>query len=136
MTEMDNSAISLQYWDGERRSKLRKPDHFKVIRLARQVLSVGGAGPSVEDHARSIGYSASQVRRFAVQVLGEPLASFTRRLRLERAAGRVCAEAASINVIATDAGYATCAAFSKSFFAWFGSAPSEFRVVNSANRRL
>ncbi len=78
MTEMDNSTTSLQYRGGERQSKLRTPDHFRVIRLARHVLSVGGASPLDEDLARAIGYSASQVRRFAGHVLGEPLASFAR----------------------------------------------------------
>jgi AraC-like DNA-binding protein len=91
---------------------------------------------SDDDLARFIGYSARQVRRFAGHVLGEPLLSFARRLRLERAAGRLRAEAVSIKETGKNEGYETLAAFSESFFAWFGSPPSEFRVLNSSKGPL
>lgn len=131
MTESEHSARVLQYAPPGGSRSLRPPERFTALRLARVLLTCTSRESAHGEIARAIGYSGSQVRRFANEVLGEPLASFAKRLRLERAAGRLCSEAVPVAEIGSDAGYATGTAFSRAFRVWFGSTPSEYRALNS-----
>lgn len=61
-------------------------------------------------------------------MVGEPLGQFVRRLRLERAARRLCeAPDRSITEIALDTGFASPASFAKAFRERFGVSASEWR---------
>lgn len=59
--------------------------------------------------------------------VGETVAEYIRRLRLERAAMRVAFTGESVTNTALGAGYETPAAFARAFRERFGMSPSEFR---------
>jgi AraC family transcriptional regulator len=59
--------------------------------------------------------------------VGETVAEYVRRLRLERAAMRVAFTGESVTDTALGAGYETPAAFARAFRERFGMSPSEFR---------
>lgn len=65
-------------------------------------------------------------RIFSTHV-GETVAEYVRRLRLERAAMRVAFTGESVTETALGAGYETPAAFTRAFRERFGMSPSEFR---------
>src|SRR5471030_1643771 len=63
-------------------------------------------GPlSEEALANRVGYSLVHVRRIFQAAMGEPLVTFIRRLRLERAAGRLSLGEQRIGTVAGDAQY-------------------------------
>jgi AraC-like DNA-binding protein len=80
--------------------------------------------------ANRIGYSRVQARRTCRAAFGEPIASFIRRMRLERAAGYLSSTDLAISSVASDAGYCSSSAFSKAFCDHFECSPSEFRTFN------
>jgi len=59
--------------------------------------------------------------------VGESISGFIRRLRLERAAGRLLDGDEPVMVIALRAGYYSNQAFTRAFLASFGEPPSQFR---------
>ena len=65
-------------------------------------------------------------------MVGESPRELGRRLRLERAAHRLRDTDLAIAEVAAEAGYATPAAFTKSFLAEFEVAPSAFREAGAA----
>lgn len=58
---------------------------------------------------------------------GEPVYEHIRRLRLERAAGRLMLSEESVGMIAFDAGFETHEAFTRAFKAKFGQSPQAYR---------
>lgn len=68
-------------------------------------------------------------RTFCTQV-GEPPATYIRRLRLERAGDKLRMGAVDIGEIALSVGYGSHNAFSKAFKNHFGLSPSQFRRLN------
>lgn len=84
----------------------------------------------------SLGYSACHIRRICHECTGEPIAFFIRRLRLERAAGRLTAGDRTITEISGEAKYTTIQAFSKAFAAHFGTCPTEFARSNRSQRAV
>ena len=69
-------------------------------------------------------------------MLGESLGSHIRRLRLERAAGRLKLSQMQVVQIALEAGYETHEAFSRAFRDSFGCSPTQFRERNRRNAQL
>lgn len=63
-------------------------------------------------------------------MIGEPVAQYVRRIRLERAAGQLHGSARPVTEIAFDAGYDSHEAFTRAFRARFGLSPSAFRASN------
>lgn len=76
------------------------------------------------------GFSASHFHRIFTAYVGENIASYVRRVRLERAGRKLRMGAVDITEVALAAGYDTHAAFSKAFKQQFGLSPSEFRKLN------
>jgi AraC family transcriptional regulator len=64
---------------------------------------------------------------------GESLAGHIRRLRLERAAGRLKAAPTPVVEIAFEAGYETHESFTRAFHAAFGISPAQFRRRHRAD---
>jgi AraC family transcriptional regulator len=67
-------------------------------------------------------------RRVFRGLVGETPLELHRRLRMERAAERLCCTRASVTAIAFDAGYDTHEAFTRAFGQRYGASPSAFRV--------
>jgi AraC family transcriptional regulator len=75
-------------------------------------------------------FSVSHFHRIFTAQIGENIASYVRRVRLERAGRKLRMGAVDITEIAFAAGYDTHAAFGKSFKQYFGLSPSEFRKLS------
>jgi AraC family transcriptional regulator len=83
-----------------------------------------------EDLAGLAGFSVPHFHRIFTALVGENIAAYVRRVRLEQAAQQLQAQTVSITQIALDSGYDTPAAFSKAFKQHFGVTPSEFRQLH------
>ena len=73
------------------------------------------------------GFSVPHFHRIFTAQVGENIAAYVRRVRLERAGRKLRMGAVDITEVALAAGYDTHAAFSKAFKQHFGLSPSEFR---------
>lgn len=76
------------------------------------------------------GFSVPHFHRIFTAHRGENIASYVRRMRLERAGRKLRMGAVDITEVALAAGYDTHAAFSKAFKQQFGLSPSEFRQLD------
>lgn len=73
------------------------------------------------------GFSVPHFHRIFTNHMGENIADYVRRVRLERAGRKLRMGAVDITEVALAAGYDTHAAFSKAFKQQYGFTPSEFR---------
>jgi AraC family transcriptional regulator len=73
------------------------------------------------------GFSRFHFHRVFRAVVGEPLAAYVRRERLQWAAGRLRDGGRDVTSIALEAGYETPSAFARAFREHYGVAPSAFR---------
>jgi AraC family transcriptional regulator len=78
----------------------------------------------IADHA---GFSRFHFGRVFSLAVGEPLAEFGRRLRIERAAWHLKNTDDSISSIAAESGYESLEGFSRAFREWFHVSPTEYR---------
>jgi AraC family transcriptional regulator len=76
------------------------------------------------------GFSVPHFHRIFTGCVGENIASYVRRVRLERAGRKLRMGAVDITEVALAAGYDTHAAFSKAFKQHFGLSPSQFRQLD------
>ena len=75
------------------------------------------------------GFSVPHFHRIFTAQVGESIASYVRRERLERAGRKLRMGAVDITEVALAAGYDTHAAFGRAFKHQFGLSPSEFRQL-------
>jgi AraC family transcriptional regulator len=75
-------------------------------------------------------FSVPHFHRIFSDCVGESIASYVRRLRLERAGRKLRVGAINITEVALAAGYESHTAFGKAFKQQFGLSPSEFRALN------
>jgi AraC family transcriptional regulator len=80
--------------------------------------------------AEVAGFSVPHFHRIFTACVGENIASYVRRVRLERAGRKLRLGAVDITEVALAAGYETHAAFSKAFKQQYGLSPSEFRQLD------
>lgn len=83
--------------------------------------------PTLEELAEVAHFSPYHFHRIFRGMVGESVRAHIRRLRLERAAGRLVTGDDPIIRIALDAGYESHAAFTRAFGAMTGLSPSEYR---------
>jgi AraC family transcriptional regulator len=76
------------------------------------------------------GFSVPHFHRIFTAQLGENIASYVRRVRLERAGRKLRMGAVNITQVALAAGYETHTAFSRAFKQQYGLTPSQFRQLN------
>jgi AraC family transcriptional regulator len=87
-------------------------------------------GPLALDELAALAcFSRYHFHRIFKGMVGESVKEYVRRLRLERAASQLKLGSASVVEIALDAGYESHEAFTRSFKACFGAAPSHFRSI-------
>jgi AraC family transcriptional regulator len=89
---------------------------------------------SLEEIADAAFFSKFHFHRIFKAAVGETLAEFTRRLRLERAANWLCSEKMDITTIAMDCGFSSSQNFAKAFKWHFGMTPSEYRKSKNGNK--
>ena len=80
--------------------------------------------------ATMAGYSLPHFHRIFTAEIGENIAAYIRRVRLERAAHKLMAGAVDLTEVAMAAGYQSHAAFSKAFKQRYGYTPDQFRKLN------
>ena len=89
---------------------------------------------SLEEIARAASFSPFHFHRIFKAVVGETVAAFTRRLRLERAASCLLSDRhADITTVAIDCGFSSSQNFAKAFRVQFGTTPSAFRSSKNGN---
>src|SRR5512135_1020133 len=76
------------------------------------------------------GFSVPHFHRVFTACVGENIADYVRRMRLERAGRKLRMGAVDITEIALAAGYDSHAAFGKAFKRQYGLSPSEFRQLD------
>lgn len=80
--------------------------------------------------ANMAGYSLPHFHRIFTAEIGENIAAYIKRVRLERAARKLMQGAVDLTQVALAAGYQSHAAFSKAFKQRYGYTPSQFRRLN------
>ena len=75
-------------------------------------------------------FSVPHLHRIFTACIGENIASYIHRVRMERAGRKLRMGAVDITEVALAAGYQTHAAFSKAFKQQFGLSPSAFRRLD------
>jgi AraC family transcriptional regulator len=91
---------------------------------------------SLEEIATAAAFSRFHFHRIFRAVVGETVAAFTRRLRLEMAANRLLAlPREEITTIAMDCGFSSSQNFAKSFRRHFGTTPTEYRKRKLGNKQ-
>lgn len=83
-----------------------------------------------QELANMVGYSLPHFHRVFSAEMGENVAAYIRRIRLERAARKLMFGAVDLTQVALAAGYQSHAAFSKAFKQRYGYSPSEFRQLH------
>lgn len=82
--------------------------------------------------AQRAGLSRSAFAARATAMLGEPIGSYVRKLRLERAAALLSATSLPVKVIAARVGYDSEAAFTRAFARAHGVGPRDYRRAHGA----
>lgn len=91
--------------------------------------------PGVEEIARAAHFSKYHFSRIFKAVVGETVAEFARRLRLERAAHRLRYNPSlDITAVAHESGFSSSQNFATAFRKHYGVTPSEFRKNPNAGR--
>jgi len=89
---------------------------------------------SLEEIAQAASFSMFHFHRIFKAVVGETVAGFTRRLRLEMAANRLLSNHHDdITMIAMDSGFSSSQNFAKAFRQHFKMTPSEYRKSKIGN---
>jgi AraC family transcriptional regulator len=109
-------------------------------RLHETCVRIDGVKKYIHDHidepltrealADVAGFSVPHFHRIFTAQLGENIASYVRRIRLERAGRKLRMGAVDITQVALAAGYDTHTAFSRAFKQQYGLSPSEFRQLD------
>ncbi|MGL6370229.1 AraC family transcriptional regulator [Aeromonas hydrophila] len=90
--------------------------------------------PSLDEVAAAAAISTFHFHRIFKTMIGETIAGFTRRLRMERAARRLLGSPQSdITTLALAAGFSSSQNFAKAFRQHFAMSPSEYRQQQGGN---
>ncbi|MBL0590547.1 AraC family transcriptional regulator [Aeromonas veronii] len=90
--------------------------------------------PGLDEVAAAAAISTFHFHRIFKTMVGETIAGFTRRLRMERAARRLLASPQSdITTLALAAGFSSSQNFAKAFRLHFAMSPSEYRQQQGRN---
>jgi AraC family transcriptional regulator len=104
----------------------------RILRVLAHIQEHLDSPLSLDELSRIACFSPYHFHRIFKGMVGESVKEYVRRLRLERAAGRLKLGSAMVIDIARDAGYESHEAFSRSFKAALGVSPSEFRRLRRA----
>ncbi len=130
MAETDNSAMNLQYAPSHRANAVRNAKERILSDVIKLLVGSKVDTFSESSVAANLGYSERQFRRIWWEAAGEPLGSFARRIRLERAAGMLSNSTVGIAEVAGASGFSSVQAFTKAFRSHFECSPTEFKNLN------
>lgn len=99
----------------------------RINRVLRHIEQHLDARPDLDGLARIACFSPYHFHRIFSAMVGESVAAYVRRLRLERAAMQLGHSDESVTQIALGAGYESMDAFARAFRAHFGMLPSAYR---------
>lgn len=105
---------------------------LRILRVLVHIQDHLGDPLRLDELAALACFSRYHFHRIFKGMVGESVKEYVRRLRLERAASQLKRGSASVIEIAMDAGYESHEAFTRSFKARFGAAPSHFRSIRRA----
>ncbi|MGJ8633414.1 MAG: AraC family transcriptional regulator [Luteolibacter sp.] len=107
----------------------KSSNHYQqCIQKAQGILEVAKDEiPTLEELAKAAGLSPFHFHRIFRSIVGEPVARYHKRIRLERTASRLSHSSEPITEISLGAGFESSSAFSKAFRSHFGCSPSTFR---------
>lgn len=101
----------------------------RIDRVLRYIREHRGATFQLEELARVAHFSRFHFHRIFAAYMGETVAEYVRRIRLEQAALELLGSPIAVADIALAAGYDTHAAFAKAFKKHFGVSPSAYREM-------
>ncbi len=108
----------------------------RVNRAIDHVIRNLGGSLTLEEIARAAGFSPFHFHRVFKSIVGETLAQFVKRQRLERALYLMShAPRRSLTEVALECGFSSSSDFSRSFKQRYGSAPSAFDLVTFRDLR-
>jgi AraC family transcriptional regulator len=108
----------------------KRPDYEECVNDVEQYIREHISEPLNREVLAAIaGFSVPHFHRIFTAQKGENMATYVRRVRLERAGRKLRMGAVDITEVALAAGYDTHAAFSKAFKQQYGFSPSEFRQL-------
>ena len=106
-----------------------KREYFSRIHRAQDFIEENlGRNLALEEIARAACFSPYHFHRLYTAITGESIYQFILRLRLERAASRLCRQPPEpVTTIAFDLGFSSSATFARAFKGLFGVSASEYR---------
>lgn len=117
----------MQYTTMDYKSRVFRAMNFISQNIEREL--------SLEEIAETASFSMFHFHRIFKALVGETVAGFTRRLRLELAANRLLSKHhADITTIAIESGFSSSQNFAKAFHQHFGMTPSEYRTSKISTR--
>jgi AraC family transcriptional regulator len=105
------------------------PDSHALLRLLRDVTQQLDRDVSLESLARRAGWSRFHLHRELGALLGETPKRYTQRLRLATAAALLATTERSIGDVASAAGFASHAVFTRAFRRSLGRTPQQYRAT-------
>lgn len=91
---------------------------------------------TMQELARVACYSAFHFHRIFQAVVGETVHGYVKRLRMQKAAGKLLYTDQPVTEIALDANFETPSAFTKAFKQFMGSSPRSYRSLNAAIKTM
>jgi AraC family transcriptional regulator len=114
-----------------------KKEYFARIHRAQDYIEENlGHSLQLDEIARAACFSPYHFHRLYTAMTGETLYQFIQRIRLERAASRLCRQPhESVTMIAIDLGFSSSATFARAFRSAFGMSASEYKRANHSKDR-
>jgi AraC family transcriptional regulator len=109
--------------------RTRREYRLRICRAMDYISRHLGENPSLEEIAQAAPFSKFHFHRIFSAIVGETVAQFTRRLRLEKAAHHLLYDRErDVTSIAFDCGFSSSQNFATAFRKHFGQSPTEFRL--------
>lgn len=106
-------------------------EHLECVNLVQRYIREHLDEPLKRETLAAVAnFSVPHFHRIFTGCVGENIASYIRRIRLQRAGWKLRFGAVDITAVALAAGYTSHAAFGKAFKQQYGLSPSEFRQLN------
>lgn len=110
------------------KSETQKTYRYRLLQVQLYIQENLDSELTLDELARYAHFSPYHFHRIFRGFVGESVAEYTRRLRMEAAASMLWTTKKSVTEIGLDVGYQTTEAFSRAFRKHYGASPSDFRA--------